>query len=54
MKQLIPFLLVLTIFSCSKVEPNMAVTGQIKGLKKGTLYLQQLKDTMLVVLDSVI
>ncbi|MDG2350045.1 MAG: DUF4369 domain-containing protein [Flavobacteriaceae bacterium] len=54
MKQLFPFLLVLTIFSCSKVEPNMTVTGQIKGLKKGTLYLQQLKDTILVVLDSVI
>ena len=49
-------LLVLTLFiaSCSsKKEGNMIVNGQIKGLKKGTLYLQKMKDTLLVSVDSV-
>ncbi|GFD81134.1 hypothetical protein KUL118_39960 [Tenacibaculum sp. KUL118] len=30
----------------------MVVKGQIKGLKKGTLYLQKMKDTLLVSVDS--
>jgi len=30
----------------------MTVTGSIKGLKKGELYLQYLKDTVLVTIDS--
>lgn len=48
------FLLVLliTIISCGKKEADLTVTGSIKGLKKGTVYLQQLKDSSLVVLDS--
>ena len=42
------------LFSCSsKKEGNMIVQGQIKGLKKGTLYLQKMKDTLLVSVDSV-
>ena len=40
-------------FACSsKKEGNMVVKGQIKGLKKGTLYLQKMKDTVLVAVDS--
>ncbi|CAM1366078.1 conserved hypothetical protein [Tenacibaculum sediminilitoris] len=31
----------------------MIVKGQIKGLKKGTLYLQKMKDTLLVPVDSI-
>lgn len=31
----------------------MIVEGNIKGLKKGTLYLQKMKDTLLVSVDSV-
>lgn len=31
----------------------MIVTGKIKGLKKGTLYLQKMKDTVLISVDSV-
>ena len=31
----------------------MIVQGQIKGLKKGTLYLQKMKDTLLVSVDSI-
>ena len=42
------------LFSCSKErETNMIVTGQIKGLKKGKLYLQKMKDTLLVTVDSI-
>ena len=42
------------ILSCSsKKEGNMIVKGQIKGLKKGKLYLQKMKDTVLVSVDSV-
>ncbi|PQJ22888.1 DUF4369 domain-containing protein [Tenacibaculum sp. SG-28] len=37
----------------SENERNMIVKGQIKGLKKGTLYLQKMKDTLLVTVDSV-
>ncbi|WP_369047708.1 DUF4369 domain-containing protein [Tenacibaculum sp. UWU-22] len=54
MKKIIAFLIVaFAIFSCSsKKEGNMIVKGQIKGLKKGTLYLQKMKDTILVSVDS--
>jgi len=54
MKKVALLLIIILISSCSKPEPNLTVTGSIKGLKKGTLYLQQLQDTVLVVLDSVI
>lgn len=43
-----------SMVSCKK-EPqgNMLVTGEIEGLKKGTLYLQQFRDSTLVDLDSI-
>jgi hypothetical protein len=31
----------------------MTVSGQVKGLKKGTLFLQRVQDTLLVTLDSI-
>ncbi len=41
--------------SCSdKKAGNTHITGEIKGLKQGTLYVQQLKDSMLITLDSVV
>ena len=41
------------VLSCSsKKEGNMIIQGQIKGLKKGTLYLQKMNDTALVSVDS--
>jgi outer membrane PBP1 activator LpoA protein len=53
MKNYLAFLLLVLAFaSCSKKEADLMVTGTIKGLKKGTVYLQQLKDSSLVVLDS--
>jgi len=49
------FVLVLgaVMMSCEKkTENTMTVSGNIKGLKKGKLFLQQIKDSALVVLDS--
>ena len=55
MKKIITLLVLsILIAACSsKKEGNMIVNGQIKGLKKGTLYLQKMKDTLLVSVDSV-
>ena len=54
MKRIFLVLIVLLVFSCEKEESNLIVTGQVRGLKKGTLYLERLKDTTLVVIDSMI
>lgn len=42
------------LLSCgdADTENTMTVTGNVKGLKKGTLYLQHLPDSTLVTLDS--
>ncbi|MFT5737299.1 MAG: hypothetical protein ACI9SG_001648 [Maribacter sp.] len=41
------------VVSCAgETENTMTVSGNIKGLKKGTLYLQYVKDTALVTVDS--
>ncbi len=52
------FILLVSIFitNCSSVEKkgNVTISGTIKGLKKGTLYLQRIQDTMLVNVDSVV
>jgi hypothetical protein len=55
MKKIITLLLVSFLMtSCSsKKEGNMLVQGQIKGLKKGTLYLQKMKDSLLISVDSI-
>ncbi|NKI27757.1 DUF4369 domain-containing protein [Arenibacter sp. 6A1] len=43
----------LFISSCgSNAENTMTVTGNVKGLKKGTLYLQHVPDSTLVNIDS--
>ena len=54
MKKIITLLVLsILITACSsKKEGNMIVKGQIKGLKKGTLYLQKMKDTLLITVDS--
>lgn len=46
-------LIILSISACSEKENNLSVTGNIKGLKKGTIYLQKIDDTLLVNVDSV-
>ena len=43
----------LFLISCSEDTANtMFVTGKVKGLKKGTLYLQHVPDSTLVTIDS--
>ncbi|WP_300438624.1 DUF4369 domain-containing protein [Christiangramia sp.] len=55
MKKLALLLIILiSITSCSEKESNLVVSGEVKGLKKGTLYLQKIDDTSLVILDSVV
>ncbi|WP_298778960.1 DUF4369 domain-containing protein [uncultured Polaribacter sp.] len=53
-KVIVVLALSILVFACSsKKEGNMIVSGQIKGLKKGTLYLQKMVDSTLVSIDSV-
>jgi len=40
--------------SCSSDANQSLLSGNIRGIKKGTLYLQQIVDTTVVVLDSVV
>jgi len=55
MKNILIVLVVFTfLFSCtSDKKGSMLVTGEVKNLKKGTLYLQKIKDTLLVTVDSI-
>ncbi|KAB1156536.1 DUF4369 domain-containing protein [Flavobacterium luteum] len=43
------------ISSCNKPESksNLHITGNVKGLKKGTLYIQKIVDTSLVAIDTI-
>ncbi|MFN3139032.1 MAG: DUF4369 domain-containing protein [Allomuricauda sp.] len=54
MKRILFVILIgIAVLACEKsTEHTMNLSGNIKGLKKGTLYLQQFKDSTLVVLDS--
>ncbi len=54
MKRLIIVLVsMLVISSCGdNAEESLIVTGKIKGLKKGMLYLQHVPDSVLVTVDS--
>lgn len=55
MKKLIfVFTALLVLSSCSNnSEASLVVTGKIKGLKKGMVYLQHIPDSTLVSIDSV-
>ncbi|MBP6549768.1 MAG: DUF4369 domain-containing protein [Flavobacterium sp.] len=55
-KNIIAFVTLLVLSSCGKNESttNLHLSGSIKGLKKGTLYIQKIKDTSLVALDTII
>ncbi|NAS11832.1 DUF4369 domain-containing protein [Poritiphilus flavus] len=47
-------MLIVVLYSCgsNSSESSMIVTGNVKGLKKGTLYLQHIPDSVLVTIDS--
>lgn len=44
------------LIACNKNESkgNLHLTGEIKGLKQGKLYIQKLNDTNLVIVDSIL
>ena len=46
-------LILLILASCGTSENEMTLTGNVVGLKKGTLLLQKIEDTLLVSIDSV-
>ena len=55
MKKCLWTLLIVSLILACKSEPDaneMMVSGQVKGLKKGTLFLQYVKDTLLITVDS--
>jgi succinate dehydrogenase flavin-adding protein (antitoxin of CptAB toxin-antitoxin module) len=52
MKKYLFALLVIFSFSCSKKSTDLVVTGTVKDIKKGTIYLQKIIDTALVSVDS--
>ncbi len=43
----------LIIFSCSSKREDLIITGQVKGIKKGKLFLQKVSDSVIVNLDSI-
>lgn len=54
-KSIIVLLSIVVFASCSekKSTKNFVLTGNIKGLKKGTLYIQRINDTVLVAIDTI-
>ena len=54
MKRYINYLLVLIFFNCTnELGKNLTISGNIKGLRKGKLYLQKyINDTTLINIDS--
>ncbi len=40
--------------SCSPKENQMTLTGNVKGLKKGTILLQKVKDSLMITVDSIV
>lgn len=48
-------LLVLLVLGCEKKDDgkNLHITGNVKGLMKGTLYIQKIVDTNLVAVDTI-
>jgi hypothetical protein len=54
-KSLLSFFACLLIVACGekKATKNLQITGNIKGLKSGTLYIQKIADTSLVAIDTI-
>lgn len=54
-KSIVAFVSLVLLSSCNKEvsKNNLHLTGNIKGLKKGTLYIQRVVDTMLVAIDTI-
>lgn len=46
------FSIVLVVVSCAKETSNFTLKGNIKGLKKGTVYLERAEDSIFKIIDS--
>ncbi|WP_289023199.1 DUF4369 domain-containing protein [uncultured Salegentibacter sp.] len=44
---------VIALISCNNKKSNLTVNANIEGLKKGTVYLQKIEDTLMLDVDSV-
>ena len=54
MQKFFPLFLIIVLLSCHDAPvKNTTVTGTVKGLQKGTLYLQKVQDTAYITLDSI-
>ena len=55
MKKVFVVGLILLIVACSQEKElgNMVVQGKIKGIKKGTLYLKKMRDTLIISVDYI-
>ncbi|MDD2986250.1 DUF4369 domain-containing protein [Flavobacterium sp.] len=51
---LVTFCLFIACKKETKQDYNLHIAGNIKGIKQGKLYIQQLKDTALVLMDSIV
>jgi hypothetical protein len=57
MRKIIIVLLTITLLSsCKEEKPKdtLEITGNIKGLKKGKIYIQRVQDSTLIALDSIV
>lgn len=54
-KIILAFVALALVVSCNKKESkgNLQITGNVKGLKEGTLYIQKIVDTVLVAIDTI-
>ncbi|GGG54157.1 DUF4369 domain-containing protein [Bizionia arctica] len=51
MKKLSLLFVLIVLISCGK-DPDLIVKGHVKGLQKGTIYLEKEKDSAIVIVDS--
>lgn len=54
MRRIFAFILCTCMLAACSETKNFKVSGSIKGLKKGTIYLQRIQDTILVNIDSLV
>lgn len=54
MKKILLVVFILTIISCAKDNSNFTLIGNIKGLKKGTVYLEREQDSSYIIIDSLV
>ena len=54
MKKFLLLFVLILIVSCAKDSSNFTLKGNIKGLMKGTVYLQRIQDSSYVTIDSLV